>query len=299
MAWDLKQLRSFVAVAEEEHVARAAARLHRSQSPLSRQIRQLEEQLGVSLFERRKQRIYLTELGKQFLREAKHLLSEAVLMERRIARLATGDTGHLEVGFVEGAIWNNALATSVREFRKSYPQVTLELNLRRSMDQLAAIAAGRLELGFVHVPPQDNDGLRCQKVMNDRFLLALCEDHPLASHDPIQPSMLEGTVWAAPPSTDGSTTHRSYVLRACEDAGFRPNVRYHVTEIATALGLVSCGLAIGLFQSTIQARSPDGVVFRRIHGLRQGISTYLVWREGDNSALAASFRDHVVNALVR
>src|SRR5918998_3838660 len=125
MTLDLRQLRYFVAVAEEENVGRAAARLHLSQSPLSRQIKQLEDRLGLALFERVRKRVRLTGAGREFLGHARGLPAPAEGVER-LARMAVrGEAGALAVGFVQGAVYDGGLPAAARRFRAACPGVRL------------------------------------------------------------------------------------------------------------------------------------------------------------------------------
>ncbi|HEY2511709.1 MAG TPA: LysR family transcriptional regulator, partial [Polyangiaceae bacterium] len=146
---DLRTLRFFVTVAEEEHVGRAAARLHISQSPLSRQIRKLEDDLGLSLFLHEKQRLRLTQQGRWLLGEARALLAHAARLEHEALHLAQGRS-HVVVGFVRTAIWSGILTAALRELRASRPDVHVELRPLHSSVQVAALARGEIGVGLVH-----------------------------------------------------------------------------------------------------------------------------------------------------
>lgn len=294
MQFDLKQLRAFVVVAEEENVGRAADRLHRSQSPLSRQIRQLEASLGFALFERRKQRIFLTSVGRRFLADARHLLSEAAELEARTQRIAAGEAGQLDVGFVEGAIWNQSVSTVVRDFHQSHQDIQIELRFMRSIEQHHAVANHRLNLGFVHSRPDSALALESTRVSEDPFVLAVPADHALARKRALSPNDLSGCVWAGPrrPAA-GSADHPA--ISQCREIGIEIHLTYTVSDIQTALGLIASGLAVCLCQSSLADSAPPGIQFRRVKGLGISLNTYVTWNKAGLSPAGELFLDHLAD----
>ena len=140
---DLRQLRQFVAVAEAEHVGRAAEVLAMSQSPLSRQIMQLEASLGLPLFERVRKRVRLTREGRGFLDEARALLAQAERLEAQARRIGRGDAGTLTLGYVEGAVHAGVLPAVLRQFRAPRRDIRIELQALRSPSRRACGPPGR------------------------------------------------------------------------------------------------------------------------------------------------------------
>ncbi len=193
---DLRQLRYFVAVAEDEHVGRAAERLHISQSPLSRQIAQLEERLELQLFERSQQRIRLTADGRTFLAEARALLTHANRLESLARRLGRGDEGGLCIGYLEYAMHSGVLPTALRELRGDRPAVHIALYNQQSDVQLEGLRQRSLDIALVCEPPAfDDPDLEATQVLNDPMLLAVPAAHALASAEIITPADLASQQW--------------------------------------------------------------------------------------------------------
>src|SRR5580704_7940523 len=158
---ELRQLRYFIAVAEELHFRRAAERLHISQPPLSQQIRALEDELGFVLLTRTRRRVQLTPAGEAFLRDARIVLAELESAVATARRIDAGQTGRLRVGFVGSALLSIVPGT-VERFRASRPGVAIELRERSTVDQQRAVAAGVVDVGLVRPPIEDDGQLRAR-----------------------------------------------------------------------------------------------------------------------------------------
>src|ERR1700741_4352408 len=146
---EVRHLRYFVGVGEEQHFGRAAERLHIAQPALSRQIQDLEKEIGFKLFDRLPRGVKLNAAGKLFLEDAKRILQEVGEATARAARMARGQSGTLRVGFAENASWHGVVPDSFRRFRQQQPDGELEIQPGASSEQLEAIRAGRLDAGFV------------------------------------------------------------------------------------------------------------------------------------------------------
>lgn len=156
---ELRHLRYFVTVAEEGTFVAAAKRLHLAQQALSKQIADLERQLGVQLFERLPRGVRLTQPGQVLLEEAWVLLDGAATAFDRVRRAARGIAGHVTVGFVEFAAWSTRVPTLFRKFREERPDVSLEIRALSSLRQWAALQDRRIDVGFVHHVPPDVEGV--------------------------------------------------------------------------------------------------------------------------------------------
>lgn len=290
---DLRQLRYFIAVAETENVGRAAERLHISQSPLSRQIRQLEDQLGVLLFERSRQRIRLTQPGRDLLAEARTLMANANRVESFARRLGTGSAGRLAIGYVEAALYAHVLSPSVRALRAASPSATLSLQALGSALQFDYLQRHMLDVGLAYRPPGRGSGLSAAPVLDEALTLAIPKGHPLCRSRSIQPAQLDGQTWIAV-TRQPVDTIRPALLAACQDAGFTPDIAYETSDPLASLHLVSAGLGVALVQSALKVHAPAGIVFRDLKWLNLRVKVHLVWRSDDQRPLVAAFRDAVL-----
>ena len=289
---DLRQLRYFIAVAEAENVGRAAEQLHISQSPLSRQIRLLEDQLGVLLFERSRQRIRLTQEGRDLLGEARTLMANANRVETFARRLGAGNAGRLAIGYVEGAMYANIVSPSVRAFRAGSPLVTLSLQGLGSATQFDYLQRHMLDVGLAYRMPERESGLSSALVLDEAVALAIPKGHPLCGSRTLQPAQLDGQTWIAV-TRQPVDTIRSALLAACQEAGFTPDIVYETTDPLASLHLVSSGLGVTLVQSALKTKAPEGVVFRDLKWLRLRVKIYLVWRSNDARPIVTAFREAV------
>jgi len=296
---DLRQLRYFVAVAEEEHVGRAAERLHISQSPLSRQIAQLEEVLGLTLFERTQQRIRLTVDGRTFLAETKALLTHAKRLESLGKRLGRGEEGGLCIGYVENAMHTSVLPDALKTLRAARHDLHIALYSQPSHEQLEGLRQRSLDIALVSEPPADDDpDLLAALVLDDAMLLAMPEHHPLAHKARLTPEDLQSAQWI---SADGGQlsgrqpgmSDEGFVA-ACMRAGFNPDVHLEVTEPMTALRLVGAGLGVAMLQKNLRSIAPENVVLREVPWMQYTTPVWAAWHRINLRPLVAMAREVLV-----
>lgn len=289
---DLRQLNYFVVVAEEEHVGRAAERLHISQSPLSRQISQLEERLGLMLFERSQQRIRLTSDGQTFLTEARSLLTHANHLESLGRRLGRGEDGGLCVGYIENAMHSGVLPSSLSVLRDSRPDVHIALYSQTPERQLEGLRQRSLDFAMVDTPPEGKESeLEYFQVLNDHMLVAIPHHHPLAEKAEITPEDLTAQQWISVLHNNDNSHSRDDFVAACVKAGFRPDIRLEAEEPLTALGLVAAGLGVTLIQNGLRYNLPKGAIVREVPWMNMTTQLWAVWHKANLRPLVIHFRE--------
>ncbi len=284
---DLRQLRYFLAVAEELHFGRAAERAHIAQSPLSRQIKQLEESLGVSLFLRTKRRVELTEAGRAFLPEAKAVLLAAVQAQSTAVRAQAGLIGRLSLGFTNSAIYT-ALPQVLAVYRRKYPQV--ELILHESMlthGQVDALLNKQLDLGFLR-PPLKSQDIGVLPFARERLVVALPKEHPLATGAKVDVKALAGEPLILF-SRDLDSSLSMTIIGICHDAGFHPRIVQEVGDVPTMIMLVSSGMGMALVPSSSKNIQMKGVVFRSLTTATPTLNLALAWNQKVESPIRDSF----------
>jgi DNA-binding transcriptional LysR family regulator len=287
---DIRQLHYFVAVAEEEHVGRAAERLFISQSPLSRQIAQLEDKLGLTLFERSQQRIRLTSDGRTLLAEARALLTHASRLESLARRLGKGDEGGLCIGYLENAVHSGVLPDALRALRASRPAVHIALYNYHSAEQLEGLRQRSLDIALVCEPPASDDpDLACRQVLSDPMLLAVPAGHPLASVREIGPGDLAGQNWISVVNRVSTLKHDDFIA-ACARAGFVPAVTMEAAEPQAALGLVAAGLGMTMIQQSLRYQAPRGVVLHELPWFAYRTPLWIAWHKVNLRPLVEIFR---------
>ena len=281
---DLRHLHYFVTVAEESGVGRAAARLHISQPPLTRQIRKLEEEIGATLFIRRKQGMQLTEAGQFFLKEARRILSlsqRAVEMAQAVGR---GEAGRLEIAYV-APVFHGFLPRAIRAFRKRFPHAELGIREMESYQQVQELLDKRIDLGCPGVPfPGLEDQLVFEQVNEVRLYVALPPGHPLARRREVALRALSDEVFISP-----SRGVRAVLLNLCRLGGFEPKAIQEANNVACALELVAAGLGVSLVTDAFPRYLSTEVKFRPLpaDAPRQGI--YIAWHRGNQSPMLQAF----------
>ena len=283
---DIRRLRYFLAAAEEENLRRAAERLHIVQPALSKQIAQLEAELGCALFTRSKQRITLTASGRLFMADARRILGDLEAARERLRQAATGQLGTLNIGFRETAARSSLVSRSISEFRRAYPNVELRLNQMNSPAQCAALRAGELDAGFIYLSPEHDHGLEHLPIAVDRFFLALHRGHPLVQKKRLTLGDLGGQpfIWLA-------RSHNAYysdaLLRDCHRLGFSPAIIQEADSDATALNLVAVGMGVAFVVAA--ASPPPDVVLKPVAELNHALTLALAWNGATHSPPVDNF----------
>jgi DNA-binding transcriptional LysR family regulator len=291
---ELRHLRSFVAVAEELHFGRAAERLHIAQSPLSQQIQRLERQVGVTLFDRNRRKVELTEAGNAMLVHARATLAQADLAADAARSAAAGHTGTLRIGFLASAALV-LLPKIVPPWRASTPEAKLELVEGSSRDHITALREHRLDVAFVR-PPATADGLTADTVWCEPVVAVLPAGSLLARPDPLRLSDLRDEDFVLFPRSSAPQFHDELVS-ACRQAGFTPRVAHECSAMPTVVALVAAGLGVSLVPQSISKIDVDTVVYRELRGIQPEARIAMVIPTTNNRPLVRNFADIVKSGL--
>lgn len=264
---DLRLLRQFVAVAEELHFHRAAARLHMSQPPLTAAMRRLEDEVGTRLIVRGNRTLGLTAAGQTLLVEARATLQQAGHALQRTREAAAGQIGSLRVGYVGSALYGR-LPDLIRRFRQTFPQVQLHLHEATSRQQQQWLREERIDLGVL-IPPIPSTELALQAFDHDRLAIALPRSHASAACEPLSVAMLVDEPFVSWPAGEGIGFH-AQVLGLCTSAGFTPRVVQEAQGMHAVLSLVAVDAGVAIVPASMASFRPQEVVYRVIDGTEAG-----------------------------
>lgn len=282
----LAQLSGFVAVAEELHFGRAAARLHMTQPPLTRQVQSLERELGVELFDRSGRAVRITPAGRTFLQDARRLLQGAESAALAVRRVPTGEAGTAAVGFTAASA-PGVLGPLLTRLRKELPQVDVVLREMVTAAQLDELSAGTLDLGLVR-PPVSRPELRSREVRREPLLVALPPGHRLSDRQELTVENLdgEGVVMYSPTE---SWYFYELLISLFRDAGVSVHYSQHLSQAHSILALVEAGVGIGLVPASARGGGFRHVALRRLLTTDpEPVRLHAVWRRDNaNPALRA------------
>ena len=286
---ELRHLRYFVAVGEEQHYGRAAQRLRVAQPALSRQIQDLEGEIGFQLFDRLPRGVRLNDAGKTFLADARLILQQVSEAALRAGRVARGLAGTLRVGFTESTSWHGVVPDSFRRFRQAQPEAELQLSPLLSLDQIQAIRAGRLDAGFVFNMSKSDLELDQVLVASQRLVLGVPKGHALTRLESLRLRDLTDTDFVWFPRRQ-SPAYYDRLMQACSRGGLKtPRIVQEAADQATLLALVACRLGVAFVSDATRWRRPKDVVLRPVVDLHLPIAFSLVWRKDNASPLLARF----------
>lgn len=274
---DLRKLEQFVAVAEELHFHRAAARLNMSQPPLTSAIRLLEEDLGVTLIERGNRVLGLTPAGQNFLIEAREILHQ---MERAIANArdtAAGRVGVMKLGYVGSALYGR-LPDVIYGFRATHPEVRLEMREMTTATQVKALREGDLDVGVLIPPLTSAEEIELSAFDRDRLCLALPKEHPLREKQNLSLTDLVEEPFLLWPMVEGRGFYLQ-VIRLCADAGFVPKIAQEAHDIHAVLSLVAVGAGVSIVPESMSSFRTDRIGYHPLHGIETGFALDLAFRE--------------------
>lgn len=314
MDFDPRTLRYFLALVQERHFGRAAARVHIAQPALSQQIKQLETQLGIQLFDRSTRRVEVTPAGERFTEHARRIAAAYERATDDMAAFARGSVGRVSVGFVGTATYD-VLPRLTRTVRTELPGIDLrvrgellspqlldglltsEYDLVLIRPQPTSEPSPQRGLHYLVSPSPDRPDIVLETLRTEQLLAVLPTNHPLAHTDPVDLAALDGETFITHPSGTRSTMHH-LVLDACARAGFRPPV-LEVSETATLVVSVAAGLGVALAPEPVRSLGLDGVTYCRLQH-PETVDLILAQRESEASpgvvAVAALARAAAVNS---
>ena len=298
---DLKQLRYFATVAEEGHITRAASRLGIQQPPLSQQIRALEDELGLKLFERHPKGVTLTAHGEQFLEDARRLIEDAGKMKARMQAIATGQEGSLTIGFTSSAAAHSFTPQVLREWRRKHPRVALEIAEDHAAGVTGSLAAGRLQCAFLRVPVAEPEGIAFETLLREPVLAAIPKGHELSRGR--GRGVTRAELCSAPlilVRQSGAPGLYANLLALCNESGLAPVVGQEVSRMTTALNLAAAGAGVAIVPASMERMHAKVLDYRRLNGARKlDAPLTLAYRKQDLSGPLKSFVQLVRSAAKR
>ncbi|TFW09978.1 LysR family transcriptional regulator [Oxalobacteraceae bacterium OM1] len=287
---ELRQLRYFIAVAEENHFGRAAVRLHMTQPPLSQTIQALEAALGAPLFDRTRRRVELTAAGRALLPEARRILQQAAELPDLARRAQSGEAGTLSLSFVSTADYS-VLPSLLREFRERYPQVRIDLREATTDVQLDDLMQGRIDAGLLIPPLQDKEkaDLEYTTVLSEPLVLAAPDSlAAVAGKTATALKAVADQPLVIFPRRIAPAFHDA-ILGCFRDAGLTPRIGQEAIQMQTIVSLVSAGLGVALVPQSVRKLQRPGVAYLTLSGKVPAVETGLAWRRDNASPVLQRF----------
>jgi len=290
---DLRHLKYFIAVAEELNIGRAALRLNISQPPLTRQIQQLEDEIGVLLFTRTPKGVELTQAGEQLLKEAINIRALVEQATERTQRTGQGKIGRLDVGIFGSGIFD-VIPKVLLAFRRLYPEVNIVLHTMDKGEQIDALRQRRITVGFNRImAPQPDISSTLVKV--EKLYLAINLTHRFADMDSISIKALEHEPLVLFPSGP-RPNFIDHVINLCRRSGFTPEISQEVGDAITAVALVASGFGVCLVPESATNLSLPGVVFKKLNdAVNATVDLSCFYRKDDDSKLLKAFLEVLNN----
>ncbi|MBP0600566.1 LysR family transcriptional regulator [Herbaspirillum sp. LeCh32-8] len=283
---ELRHLRYFLVVAEEQHFTRAAERLGMQQPPLSHQIRLLEQELGFELFRRHPKGADLTAGGKVFLEEAKSILRNVELASQKAARAAQGFAGTISIGFTSSAAAHPLIPGIIRAYREAYPGVHMALTEANAAELTEDVMHGKVDIGFLRQPVAQPQGIAFHALVEEEMLLILPVGHALLADTPKRSRRaVTTTADDMPPISLKALAEEEFILvrrhgapgmysnliAACENAGFTPKIALEIDRMLTNISLVAAGVGISVVPASMKSFHRESVVYCRVKDARPAL----------------------------
>lgn len=292
---DQRRLECFVALAEELHFHRAAARMHMTQPAISQHLRQLEDYLRVQLVHRNRRAVSLTRAGEIFLEEARKLLRQSDYAVQLARRTHRGEVGQLVVGLTQPAFFI-VFPEIVHAFRERLPDVGIVVQEMTTAQQEQALRTGSIHVGILH-PPLDDDSLACQTVAKVTFDVVLSEFHPLARKRTLTLKDLAKERFVLFPRRIAPRLY-DQIIGLCQECGFSPDIVAESAPAQSIIAYAAAGFGVGFIASSFQQANRPGVVYRQLQGLTPEMTFGVALQPDDVSPAVRTFVD-VATAVAR
>jgi DNA-binding transcriptional LysR family regulator len=295
---ELKQLRHFIAVAEEGHITRAAERIGMQQPHLSQRIKAIEEALGVQLLRRKARGVELTQAGQVLLDHAHAMLAQQDRTIEATQRAARGEQGRLRVGVTPTGPFHPLVPLSIRMFRSEFPLVSLTIEECLRAELLERLGRGQVDVAFLRAPMADRREFTVRALLTEPMVVALPREHVLARKPAgaIALKSLADEAFVMYARQQGPAIYQA-TIAACLNAGFNPRLGQEAPRITSALTLVAAGLGVSVVPASMQTMRMHGVVYRPIRGgAGPKVVLNLASRRDDSSPAVRNFLGLVVRA---
>lgn len=289
---ELRQLRYFIAVAEELHFGRAARRVHIAQPPFSQQIKALEEEVGARLLERNSRKVRLTSEGRFFYGQAVSILEQAEEAASTVGRMARGEYGKIKAGFTETAM-DSLLPEAVRSFSHRYPGVGMQFSQFGTSTQLERIRSGELDVGFSTIYRHAMDGLSSVKLFSKNHVLAVPEDHILTAKDNVSLEEIAREHLIMFPRSGQPDLHDA-IMNAFRSRGLFPVVSQEVSGLSGASALIASGMGVTFLPENSRT-SRKGIALVPLQDDFPGMDICMVWSSEEYSNTAGVFMEWVAD----
>jgi DNA-binding transcriptional LysR family regulator len=285
---ELRHVRYFLAVAEERNFTRAAARVGIGQPPLSQQVKDLEAEVGATLFRRLPQGVELTAAGEAFLQVVQGFPAQAERAIHAAQRAARGESGSLRVGFTGSAVFNPVVSVAVRSFRRAYPDVELLLEELNTTSLMSGVTEGRLDAVFLRPGSAGSEDLHVRVLSEEPLVAVLPAAHAAAKTGEVDLAGLRSDPFVLTPRHLGPTLFDT-IVTACRKAGFEPVLGQSAPQMASLIHFVAAELGVALVPASMRSLKVPGVVYRELSGRPTLLRLALASRRGDTSPVLRNF----------
>ncbi|BAK78081.1 transcriptional regulator, LysR family [Pseudogulbenkiania sp. NH8B] len=285
---ELRHLRYFIAIAEEQNFTRAAERLGIQQPPLSQQIRQLEQELGTPLFRRLTRKVELTEAGASFLSDARAILEQVERAKNSVQRFSRGEAGRIRIGFAGATYFQPEVTALIRDYRARYPGVQLLPEQSNTALLVEGLRSGEIDVAFVRPPIGGADGLNTQLLVEEDMLVALPAAHRLSRQAALPLSALAEETFILFPRAISPGLYDN-LISAFHQAGFSPRLGQEAPQIASIVPMIDAGFGISLVPRSVSQIRTEGVRYVPITAPVPAAPIGIAYRQDQHSVALAHF----------